>query len=53
MIAPRFKAIALCMMGAVLALSFALGLPWLVIAIQALCIAGAAAFILTRPSGPR
>ena len=52
-IAPRYKAIALCMMGAVLVVSFVAGFSWLVIGIQALCVAGAATFILTRPSGPR
>lgn len=51
-IAPRYKAIAICMMGAVLVVSVVTGFAWEVIAVQAVCVAGAAAFILTRPSGP-
>lgn len=51
-IAPRYKAIALGMMGAVLAASVVMGFSGLVIAVQAVCIAGAAAFILSRPNGP-
>ena len=50
-IAPRYKVIALTMMGGVLVLSIAMGVSWMVIAVQAVCVAGAAAFILTRPSG--
>ena len=50
-IAPRYKALALCMMGAVLVVSYVVGFSWLVIGIQALCVACAATFILTRPSG--
>ena len=49
-IAPMFKAAALGMMATVLVLSFVMGFSELVIGVQALCIAGAAAFILTRPS---
>lgn len=36
-------------MAATLALSFALGLNGYVVLLQALCLAGAATFILTRP----
>ena len=49
-IAPRYKAIAVTMMGAALGLSYVMGFaPW-VLGLQALAIAGAAGFILTRPS---
>lgn len=51
-IALPYKAIALTMMGAVFALSIYNGWPALVLVIQAVCIAGAATFILTRPSRP-
>ena len=49
-IAPKYKATALVMMAAVLVLSFMMGFSKLVIGVQALCIAVAATFILTRPS---
>ena len=49
-IAPRFKAIACGMMGAVFLLSLAMGVPGRVLVIQAVCLGGAAAFILSRPS---
>lgn len=48
-IAPRYKALALAMMGAALATSVALGLGAALIALQALAMTGAAAFILSRP----
>lgn len=48
-IAPRYKALALAMMGAALAASVALSLGTALIALQALTITGAAAFILSRP----
>ncbi len=51
-IAPRFKAMALVMMGAALLLSVAMDLPGRVLAIQAVVMLGAATFILTRPSHP-
>lgn len=51
-IAPKYKAIALSMMLAVLLLSVFKGLSATIIVIQAVCITGAACFILTRPSGP-
>ncbi|MEM9438072.1 MAG: YbaN family protein [Pseudomonadota bacterium] len=50
-IATRYKLIALIMMGGALLLSFYLGFPGWVIAVQAVCIALAALFILSRPSG--
>ena len=51
-IAPRFKAIAIVMMGAVFSLSVAMGLAPLILVVQAVCITGAAAFIFSRPNGP-
>lgn len=51
-IAPRYKTIATGMMGAVFLLSLIMGVPAKVIAIQAICLGGAALFILTRPNGP-
>lgn len=49
-IAPRYKALALAMMGAALATSFALAFGRTVIIFQALAMIGAAAFILSRPN---
>lgn len=49
-IAPRYKALALAMMGAALAMSVALALGPVLIAFQALAMTGAAAFILSRPN---
>jgi len=48
-IAPRAKRAAVLAMSGVLLVSLVLGLPWWVIAVQAVCMGGAAAFILTRP----
>lgn len=50
-IAPRYKALALAMMGAALATSFMLGFGTTVIVLQVIAITGAAAFILSRSSG--
>lgn len=50
-IAPRYKALALTMMGAALAASVALSFGTALIALQALAMAAAAAFILSRPNG--
>jgi len=50
-IAPRYKAIASVMMGAAFGLSLTLGLPAHVLIIQAACLLGAAAFVLSRPNG--
>ena len=52
-IAPRHKAISIVMMGAVLLLSLVMGVAPVVLLIQAVCIAAASAFILSRPSRPR
>ncbi len=49
-IAARYKAIALCMMLGALGLSVWVGVPVFVIVVQAICIAAAGLFILTRPS---
>jgi hypothetical protein len=49
-IAPRYKAIALAMMGAVFLLSFMIGFAPLMLIIQAIAITGAAAFIVSRPN---
>ena len=51
-IAPRFKALAMAMMAAVFLLSVAMSVSALVLIIQAACMTGAAAFILSRPNGP-
>ena len=52
-IAPRYKAIAIVMMAGVLVVSVAMSVSTLVLVIQAVCIVGAAAFILSRPNHPR
>ncbi len=52
-IAPRYKALAVSMMLAAIMLSLMLAVPTRVLLIQALCMAGAAAFVLSRPNGPR
>ena len=48
-IATRYKIMAMTMMAGALLLSVYLSVPTYVVAIQAICIAGAATFILTRP----
>lgn len=50
-IAPRFKALAVVMMLGVFCISLVLSLSIVVLVIQAVCIAGAAMFILSRPDG--
>mgnify|MGYP001803308312 CR=1 FL=1 len=50
-IAPKYKMIAVGMMSAAFGISFALGVPGYVLAIQAVCLTGAAAYVLSRPSG--
>ncbi|WP_238987472.1 YbaN family protein [Roseovarius dicentrarchi] len=50
-IAPKYKVIACTVMAAVLLGSIIGGLAWGLIAIQAVCMAGAAAYVLSRPSG--
>lgn len=49
-IALRYKALALAMMGAALAASVALAFGTALIALQAVAMTGAAAFILSRPN---
>ena len=51
-IAPRYKAISLVMMGAVFAVSVAMGFAPVVLIVQAVAIIGASAFILSRPNAP-
>ena len=51
-ISRRHKTFAVAGMAGSLALALAIGLPALALAAQALCLAGAAAFVLTRPDGP-
>jgi len=51
-IAPRYKALAIAMMGATLATSVVLAFGTALIALQALAMTGAAAFILSRPNAP-
>jgi uncharacterized membrane protein YbaN (DUF454 family) len=51
-IAPRHKRGACVAMAATLGISTLAGLAPFVLAVQALCLGGAAAFILTRPDGP-
>ncbi|WP_281981293.1 YbaN family protein [Thalassorhabdomicrobium marinisediminis] len=48
-IAPRIKVIACTMMAVVFVLSLVLGASAVVLTIQALCLTGAAAFVLSRP----
>ncbi|WP_417425663.1 YbaN family protein [Hoeflea sp.] len=50
-IAPRFKAMAVTMMVCSLLLSLALQVSAVVVAVQVVCLAGAAAFVLSRPDG--
>lgn len=49
-IAPRFKVISIVAMVGVFGLSLAMSAPALVLCIQAVCMLGAATFILNRPS---
>jgi len=49
-IAPRYKILALAMMGGALALSVAMTIPLAVLALQALSMTAAASFILSRPN---
>lgn len=52
-IAPRYKAMACGVMAAVLLASVLGGLAWRLIAIQAVCMTAAAAYVLSRPSRER
>ncbi len=51
-ISRRHKTYAVVGMSASMLLGLALALPWTVLTAQALCLAGAGAFVLTRPDGP-
>lgn len=51
-IALRHKRMAAGMMAATFGLSLAMGLPSHVLVIQAICLGGAALYVLTRPHGP-
>jgi uncharacterized protein len=51
-ISRRHKGYAMAGMAASLVVSLALGVPQTALVIQAFCLAGAAAFVLTRPDGP-
>lgn len=50
-IAPRYKVIAVAMMALTFALSLAVGVSAFVLIVQAVCLGGAATFVLTRPGG--
>ncbi len=52
-IAPRYKAMACSVMALVLLGSMLGGLAWHLIAIQAICMGGAATYVLSRPSAAR
>jgi len=52
-IRPRAKALAVSMMGLVFLASLIAGLPWKLLLAQGLLIGLGAAFVLSRPSGPR
>ncbi len=51
-ISPRAKKFAAAAMALTLALSVAMGVPAAVLAVQAVALAGVAAFVLTRPAPP-
>jgi uncharacterized membrane protein YbaN (DUF454 family) len=51
-ISPKAKKLAAAAMAAALLISMAVGVPWTVLGLQALIMAGVAAFVLTRPSPP-
>lgn len=50
-ISRRHKTWSVVAMAGSIGIGLVLALPWTVLAIQALCLAGAAAFVLTRPDG--
>lgn len=52
-IAPRYKLLSTVMMAGFFGFSVAMGFAPLVLILQAIAMAGAAAFILSRPNGPR
>jgi uncharacterized membrane protein YbaN (DUF454 family) len=51
-IARPLKRLAVAVMAATFAIGVAAGLPPLALAVQAACLAGAGAYVLTRPDGP-
>lgn len=51
-IAPRHKRLAAVMMALSLGVSLAVGVPAVALAVQAVCLVGAGAFVLSRPDGP-
>lgn len=51
-IRPRVKVLSVLTMLGVLALGLAVGLRPGLLALQAICLTGAATFILSRPNGP-
>ena len=50
-IAPKFKAMAVGMMTVTFGMSLIFALPAHVLIIQAICMGGAAFYVLTRPNG--
>ncbi len=52
-IARPIKRLACSIMGGVFLISVIAGVPVKVLVIQAICLGGAAAYVLTRPDGPR
>ncbi|MEC5293731.1 YbaN family protein [Aurantimonas sp. C2-6-R+9] len=50
-IAPRYKTAAIAMMAGAMLLSLVMSVSAIVIAIQAVCMAAAVGFILSRPNG--
>ncbi|MCX7564980.1 YbaN family protein [Sulfitobacter sp. F26169L] len=49
-IAPRYKLMATAMMAATFVLSVAMAVPTGVLVVQAICLTGAATYVLSRPS---
>jgi len=49
-IAPRYKALAITMMASAFAASVVMSVSTTILVVQALCMAGAATFILSRPN---
>ncbi|MCV6593313.1 MAG: YbaN family protein [Silicimonas sp.] len=49
-IAPRYKAMAVGMMGLAFGISVLLGVPPWVLIVQVVCLGGAATYVLSRPS---
>lgn len=52
-IAPRHKTVSIAMMVAVLGASIAMEAAWWILAVQTVCMSGAALFIVTRPHSVR